>query len=205
MRPRGRPPGEATNELKSKLLQAAISHFGNEGFNGASLNQIAHSAGVDLGLIRYYFGTKDDLWQAAIEHIAAEFGRTMASIAKAPTHSEQLKSTIRAFLELSAQWPQLSRIIVFDGSSNDYRATFIAKHLIAPFYRMMAKLIAGAKAEGSVPDVANRTIFFMITHGGSFPMALPALTNKFPGGNINSPASLRKHADAVIELIFRKQ
>jgi hypothetical protein len=41
----------------------------------------------------------------------------------------------------------------------------------------------------------------MITHDGSFPMALPALTNVIPGGDINARDGLTAHADAIIALI----
>ena len=42
----------------------------------------------------------------------------------------------------------------------------------------------------------------MITHGGSFPMALSALTNAFPGGDITTDKALKAHGDAIIKLIF---
>ena len=113
-----------------------------------------------------------------------------------------MKAVIRWFVMMSARYPQLSRIIVFDGNDNGTRGEYVAERLVGPFYMLMNELIAGAKAEGTVVDIAPRTLFFMITHGGSFPMALPALTNRFPGGDISRPASLKKHAEAVIELVF---
>mgnify|MGYP003640640273 FL=1 len=42
----------------------------------------------------------------------------------------------------------------------------------------------------------------MITHGGSFPIALPALTNAFPGGDISKLANLTAHAEALIASIL---
>ena len=60
--------------------------------------------------------------------------------------------------------------------------------------------VAGLLAAMSI--AADRTIFFMITHGGSFPMALPALTNAFPGGDISKLANLTAHAEALIGSIL---
>ena len=90
---------------------------------------------------------------------------------------------------------------MFDGNKTDARGQFIANRLVKPFYELLSTFITDAKAEGRVPNVSNRTIFFMITHDGSFPMALPALTNVIPGGDINARDGLIAHTDTTIALI----
>ena len=65
----------------------------------------------------------------------------------------------------------------------------------------MSSVIEDAKKEGAVPKVSTRTIFFMITHGGSFPMAIPTLTNDLPGRDIRSKRALKEHADAIVQLL----
>lgn len=201
----GRPRRDDTANLKAALLEAAIDLFGERGFDGVSLSQIAGKAGADIGLTRYYFGSKGELWEAAIGHLAGQFARALeeATETGGGTKSDDLKSMVRAFVHASARWPQMSRIIVFDGDKSDERGTFIAEQLVGPFFGTLSKLIAGAKSEGTIPKVSDRTIFFMITHGGSFPMALPVLTNALPGGNIKSAKALSAHADAIIALIFQ--
>ena len=201
----GRPRRDDASNLRTAMLEAAIDLFGERGFDGVSLSQIAGKAGADIGLTRYYFGSKGDLWEAAMAHLAGQFARAVeeATETAGGSKSDQLKSVVRAFVYASARWPQMSRIIVFDGDKSDERGTFIATRLVGPFFKTLSRLIAGAKAEGTIPNVSDRTIFFMITHGGSFPMALPVLTNALPGGNIKSAKALSAHADAIIALIFQ--
>lgn len=201
----GRPNKNEVANLKQALLLAAIELFGARGFDGVSLSQIASQAGADIGLTRYYFGSKADLWEAAMGLLAENFMAALAAHSQFQHRSktDDLKSVIRAFIHASAEWPQVSRIIVFDGNKTDDRGTFIANRLVKPFFDMISNLIAGAKSEGTIPTVSDRTIFFMVTHGGSFPMALPALTNALPGGDINSAKALTVHADAIIALILR--
>jgi len=204
----GRPAGGNGSNRKSELLQAAIVLFGARGFDGVSLSQIAQRAGSDVGLTRYYFGSKAKLWEAAMEHLAERFAETLALSSRLEdrlTKTEALKIAIRGFIAASAAWPQVSRIIVFDGDKNDPRGKFIAKRFVTPFFVFLADLIAGAKTEGTIPTVSDRTLFFMITHGASFPMALPILTNALPGGDINSPAALEAHAEAIIDLLFSQR
>lgn len=202
----GRPSSEHASSTREDLLVSAINLFGDRGFDGISLSQIANEAGTDVGLTRYYFGSKSDLWKSAMDHLANQFTSELGQlqIDERTSKTETMKVVIRWFVDMSARWPQLSRIIVFDGNTDGERGQYVAERLIKPFYVLVGQLIEGAKAEGTIVDVAPRTIFFMITHGGSFPMALPELTNKFPGGDIGSPGNLKKHADAIIALIFNQ-
>lgn len=206
-RKRGRPRGTDGPNLKRALLRAAIDLFAERGFDGVSLSQIASRVDADIGLTRYYFGSKASLWTAAMNHLAECFVKDLSESNSFDSGSktEALKALIKAFVIASSRWPQVSRVIVFDGDKSDARGEFIKTQFIAPFFHLLSELIEDAKAEGAVPDVSTRTIFFMITHGGSFPMALPALTNAFPGADIASDAGLNAHADAIIALIFNPE
>ena len=204
-RKRGRPRGTEGPDLKNALLRAAIDLFAERGFDGVSLSQIASKVDADAGLTRYYFGSKASLWDAAMEQLSQFFVQALsdANRFKSGTKTEALKALIRAFIVASAQWPQVSRIIVFDGDKADARGQFIKAQFVAPFYHLLSELIEGAKTEGEIPKVSTRTVFFMITHGGSFPMALPALTNALPGEDIASAEGLDSHADAIVKLLFK--
>lgn len=203
----GRPSASGpTADMESQLMTAALTVFGDKGYDGASLSQIAEHADADIALIRYYFGSKQDLWHKALSQLSEELGREgLRTLADAADQSatQQLVAAISWFLTMSAEKPFVSRIIVSEGNDTGPRGHFIAKEFVGPFYKIMATLIDGAKQEGTVPNVSTRTIFFMITHGGSFPMAMPTLTNAFPGGKIESKKALAAHVDAITSLIVR--
>lgn len=204
-RKRGRPRGTDGPDLREALLRSAIDLFAQRGFEGVSLSQVATQVDADVGLTRYYFGSKAALWIAAMNHLSECFVTELsaANTFEDGSKAEALKALIKAFVIASARWPQVSRVIVFDGDKSDARGEFIKNQLVAPFYHLLSELIEAAKAEGAIPSVSTRTIFFMITHGGSFPMALPALTNAFPGDDIESETGLTAHADAIVDLIFK--
>ncbi|MFN3338556.1 MAG: TetR/AcrR family transcriptional regulator, partial [Dietzia sp.] len=52
-----------------RILDAAISGFGEHGVKGTSLKTIAAEAGVSQALILHHFGSKDRLHQACDEHV----------------------------------------------------------------------------------------------------------------------------------------
>lgn len=54
-------------DTRAEILAAARRLFAEEGFESVSMRRIASEAGVDPSLIHHYFGSKDDLFLAAIE------------------------------------------------------------------------------------------------------------------------------------------
>jgi len=203
-RVRGRPRLNQEKDTRNSLLLAAINLFGERGFDGVSLSQVVDQAGGDVALIRYYFGSKEELWQKCIDHLSQLLESEILEVVSQEYDSEtdRLKAVVRWFVDMSAKWPQVSRIIVFEGNNPGSRGQYVIAKLVGPFYAGLSQLIKAAKAEGSISDVDPRTLFFMITHGGSFPMALPVLTNSFPGGDIGKTSNLKKHAQSIIDLIF---
>lgn len=62
---RGRRAGGA--DTRGEILDAARASFAEAGFGGTSIRKVAATAGVDPALVHHYFGTKDDLFVAAME------------------------------------------------------------------------------------------------------------------------------------------
>ena len=61
----GRRPGSSGS--RGAILAAAREHFARQGYDAATLRGIARSAGVDPGMLRHYFGSKERLFVAALE------------------------------------------------------------------------------------------------------------------------------------------
>ncbi|GAA1758844.1 TetR family transcriptional regulator [Luedemannella helvata] len=61
---RGRRPGN--QDTREAVLAAAREVFADKGYDGASIRAIAAAAGVDPALIHHYFGTKEQLFVAAL-------------------------------------------------------------------------------------------------------------------------------------------
>jgi AcrR family transcriptional regulator len=61
---RGRRPGSP--DTRAAILDAARAMFASGGISGTSVRAIAAKAGVDPALVHHYFGTKDDLFMAAL-------------------------------------------------------------------------------------------------------------------------------------------
>jgi AcrR family transcriptional regulator len=60
-----RPP----SDIAQRITAAARERFLREGVDGASLRGIAEEAGTNIGMVYYYFKTKDELFLAVIEDV----------------------------------------------------------------------------------------------------------------------------------------
>lgn len=61
---RGRRPGAP--DTRAEVLDAAKVLFAERGFSRTTIRAVASDAGVDPSLVHHYFGTKDDLFMAAL-------------------------------------------------------------------------------------------------------------------------------------------
>ena len=69
-----RPVGADAELTKQRVLGAAAHLFADKGEGQTSMRQIAGEAGVSLGTVHHYFGSKAKLYEACIEAMYAELG-----------------------------------------------------------------------------------------------------------------------------------
>jgi TetR/AcrR family transcriptional regulator len=65
-----RTQAERADHTRTRILDAAISEFSENGLAGARTEQIAEAAGVNKALLYYYFQGKDAIYEAALEAVA---------------------------------------------------------------------------------------------------------------------------------------
>jgi AcrR family transcriptional regulator len=64
-RGRGRRPGGP--DTRGQILDAARKSFADKGFGATTIRAVASEASVDPALVHHYFGSKDDLFLAALQ------------------------------------------------------------------------------------------------------------------------------------------
>ena len=60
------------DSARAALIDAAMDLFGEHGYDVVTTRQLAEKAGVNLGLIAYYFGDKSGLQEAMLAQVIAE-------------------------------------------------------------------------------------------------------------------------------------
>lgn len=77
----GRRPG--STDTRGRILEAARVAFGERGFDGATIRDVAGRAGVDSALVHHYFGTKHQLFVAAME-MPVDFAAVVPALLDGP-------------------------------------------------------------------------------------------------------------------------
>lgn len=79
---RQRPGSYARGEdTRRRILETALEIFATQGYEGASTRHLAECAGVNLPAIQYYFGSKEGLYRAVVDHIIEHTEAHMAPLA----------------------------------------------------------------------------------------------------------------------------
>ncbi|GLZ39422.1 TetR family transcriptional regulator [Actinokineospora sp. NBRC 105648] len=92
----GRRPGPT--ETRAHILAAARAQFGAHGYDGATIRGIAGEAGVNPSLVHHFFGSKDQVFAAALD-FPVDPGALVATILAGP-RAQVGERLLRMFLAL---------------------------------------------------------------------------------------------------------
>ncbi|RKE23199.1 TetR/AcrR family transcriptional regulator [Streptomyces sp. TLI_171] len=79
------PQQDRSRATRRRLLEAAVECLAEVGWNGSTVLVVAERAGVTRGAAQHHFRTREDLFTAAVEHVAAErLAVVLADVAQLP-------------------------------------------------------------------------------------------------------------------------
>ncbi len=87
-----------SDTTKAQIMRAAIAQFTSLGFEGASMREIAHAAGVNIGLIRYHFGSKADLYRDTLAYVSEQYNTVCLAALEEARHSGSVEEIIYSWL-----------------------------------------------------------------------------------------------------------
>ena len=91
------PPPVPDPTARVRIRDAALAHFAEEGFEGATVRSIARSAGVSPGLLRHHFGSKEDLRAACDEYVLTAVRQVKAEVFADPGAAAGTRRTTARF------------------------------------------------------------------------------------------------------------
>jgi AcrR family transcriptional regulator len=175
-------------DIRARVLVAARERFAAAGVDGSSLRGIAADAGTSIGMVYYYFPSKDALFLGVVEEV---YGRLLADLEQALAAPPDFKGKLLALYARIAGTSPLEldvvRLVVREALSSSARLESLAQrfsrgHVSLIFQAVTAGikkgelrsdlhpivLMAATLALGTVPQFAVRVI------GKSLPVPLPS-------------------------------
>ena len=139
----GRRPG--ASGTREAILAAARRAFAEQGYQRATIRGVARLAGVDPALVHHYFGTKQELFVAAVRLPVNPVEQLTAVLAAEP--DEVGRRLVETFLSIwdhaAGQSPLLAliRSAVSDKDAAAMLREFITEEVLGPIARRRATLV----------------------------------------------------------------
>lgn len=180
------------SDIAPRIVHAARERFLMQGVDGASLRDIAKRAGTNIGMVYYYFKTKDELFLAVVEEVYAGWvaDLTLAlsdSTVPVDARMRRLYARIAAMNEVESQ---VARLILREALVSSERLQKLAARFSHGHLPLVASLLAEGVADGSFRADSNPLAMF----AAAFTLAMmPQIahrmisTSKLPLGQLLPP------------------
>lgn len=203
-RARGRP-AQGSVVSDEVLLDAVLQAFGENGYDGASMREIARRLKISHNLMPQRFGSKKKLWYAAIDH---GFGRLQNDLVReaqslGDDELEVLRGLIGYFIEINALHPSLLQIINHEASQSGPRLDYLFDNYIKPVRDFGDAWLTRLAGQGRIAPISVSLMYFLMTHGAGGMFALPALSQRLTEGTKGySPPTIKAQVDSAVRVIF---
>lgn len=170
------------SDIQHRIVEAARARFVKEGVDGASLRTIAADAGTNVGMIYYYFKTKDDLFLAVVEEV---YGALISELEVAMQGGASLEDKLRrAFVRIghmSEVELTTVRLVVREALGSTARLDRLVPRFMTGHVGLLLGTILSGVAEGTVRDDVPAPVLMMT----AFAMGLaPQIVRRVAGERI---------------------
>ncbi len=126
------PKTQRGRETRGKLLAAAETEFGENGFHDASISGITQRANVALGTFYVYFESKEEIFRALVAHMSELTRKWIAErVSESPDRLTAERRGIQAFMYFVRSHGNLYQIIC--------EAQFVAEDAYREYYTGFAE------------------------------------------------------------------
>ncbi len=188
-------------ETHQRIVVAAAKAFSEMGFRAASTRDIAARAGVNQGLITYYFRSKQELWKAAAGRIFDQLQEVLEQPLEGIEVADRrarARERIREYVRFVAAHPELFRLMVEEGKQSDARMRWLVDTYLKPFYERFVRLA------GSNLDIKRAFLphaFYALAGGASMIFAIRPECRRLTGLDPADAHVIEAHAEFMARLL----
>ena len=200
-----RVPLQARSELKrSKILHQARISFAERGFDAANVRDIAAAAKTTHSMIRYHFGTKEQLWRESVrdmfELLNDALGLDTDDLADLET-LDRFKEYLKRYIRYCAAHPEHARIMIMESVRGGERLDWIAETFIRPLHERINEQFSD-EIEG-MPDMNPLSFIYILTSACQMPFVLAQEAKALYNVNTLDDEVVEAHVDSVMNLFFQ--
>jgi AcrR family transcriptional regulator len=196
------------DDVREAVLQAALECYGAFGYDGTSTRAVADRANVTHTLVLYHFGSKEELWIAAIDNALSAYRDAVAPIfenSEGLSYGERLRRFIEQFVRLSAQQPQIHRIMTTEGNQDTPRLRWVIDNYLRDHFEKVRDLIRKSQDEGSVKDCDAARLYYFIIGGAGTLFTLSTEYKALTSRDVFSETEILRNLAFLYEIVFVEQ
>ncbi len=200
-RPAGRPPGATGTDTRSEILDGALEAFAEAGFEAMSVRELTRRLGVSHNLVHHHFGSKQDLWRAALDHgvgsTAGELAELLSQSVGSPRSRQVLHQVLESAIALLTNRPQVARIFADESARPGPRLDYLYDQFLGPLVAILSRFLSESRAYG-VRDVDSRVAALFVLSSASAQFTHAALADKLGIGRNSDIVYTHSLVDLVL-------
>ena len=137
---------------RARIVQAALGEFASRGFSGASMDAIAARTHTTRAMINYYFGAKEKLYLAVLEHVYAEIRQAEAELELDHLPPvEAMRRIVEFTFHYYIEHEGFVRLVIAENQEKGrhLKKSKAMRTLNRPIVSLLEKVISRGQAEGS--------------------------------------------------------
>lgn len=201
------PAEPSPPDARERILEAALAAFAERGFDGATTRDIATRADVNLGLIKYYFDGKLNLWKSAVDRAFERLLQSLdgdGEIVPDPDPADALREQIRRTIRFAAANPEFIRLMHDEGKRGGPRMKWLVDRHVRSLYETTTAVLSAAQAQGAVPKgIALVHLHYILLGAVALIFHQAEECRRLSGLDPSQPEVVEAHAEAVVQLLLR--
>lgn len=190
------------SDIEPRILHAARARFLADGVDTASLRHIARDAGTSIGMIYYYFPTKDDLFFAVVEEVYEKLLADLeAALAPEGSTRDRLRRVYRRIAAATEDEVAILRLVAREVMVSSSRLDRILDRVRRGHLPLaLQALLQGVRAGDLRADV-HPMILMMATFALAGP---PQIMRRLLGDRLPVPGAPAGEnlADTLVDVLF---
>ncbi|MET0542712.1 MAG: TetR family transcriptional regulator [Variovorax sp.] len=191
---------------KARILECAFDEFARHGYDGARVDRIVKTAGVNISLVYQYFGSKEKIFIAVMEQAYDLMRASHRDFDVRDLEPEAaMESLLRRTFHIFIDHPELISLL---NSENVHSGRHIAKsEHIRVLYNPLLDTIRmvldrGAAAGVFRPDVDAEALFISMNGMGYFYLSNRFTLGVILGRDLMTRKSLARHEDHIVSVML---
>jgi TetR/AcrR family transcriptional regulator len=202
-----RPASRDPQRTRSTILRVATAEFAARGFDGARVDRIAERCGLSKNMLYYYFGPKEELFVAVLEHVYQQLRNHQSKLSVQPDDpAGALRQLIHHTFIAFKEQPEVIRLL---NEENLYEGRHIRRSKrIRSLYHPLLETLNDILHQGAAKGIFRKDLDAKLIYLGLASLLYHYLSNRYTlefalETELSSQESQTVWLECVTEMILR--